>query len=235
MALDTRDVAGLDALGLMEQEADRCKRFFETADEATWMRETRCAGWDVRDLLSHLAGVETYHLACLDDDIAHLFEEAAEGGATDVHGFNDWIVRVRRERSRDEVVEEWLTKNAEVRRRMRELGEGGTMASSVGPYPVDLMAFHIASEYATHADDMDVPIDESEVSDRSAWRARVSRFALKEAEKPVTVDQRGNTYIVTTGGKSATLTEHDFVEAVTARPTKVELDPELRKALVALA
>ena len=43
---------------------------------------------------------------------------------------------------------------------MRELGVGGTMASSVGPYPVDLMAFHIASEYATHADDMDVPIDE---------------------------------------------------------------------------
>ena len=73
------------------------------------------------------------------------------------------------------------------------------------------------------------------MSARSAWRAQVSRFALKETEKPVEVDQRGNTYVVTTGGKSATLTEHDFVEAVTARATKVELDPELRDALVALA
>lgn len=235
MAVDTRDVAGLDALGLMELEAERCKRFFETADESVWMRDTRCEGWDVRDLLAHLAGVETYHLACLDDDIAHLFEEGAKAGATDVHSFNEWVVRVRRERPRDDVMDEWLTKNAEVRRRMRELGEGGTMASSVGPYPVDLMAFHIASEYATHADDMDAPIDESELSDRTAWRARVSRFALKESEKPVSVDQRGNTYVVTTGGKSATLTEHDFVEAVTARATKVELDPELRAALVALA
>ena len=235
MAVDTRDIAGLDAFGLMEQEADRCRRFFESADESTWMRETRCQGWDISDLLAHLAGVETYHLACLDDDIAHLFEEGAKAGASDVHGFNDWIVRVRRERPRDEVMEEWLTKNAEVRRRMRELGVGGTMASSVGPYPVDLMAFHIASEYATHSDDMDVPIDDAESSGRTAWRAAVSRFALKEAEKPVTVEQRGNTYVVTTGGKSATLTEHDFVEAVTARPTKAELEEELRSALVALA
>lgn len=234
--VDTRDIAGLDSFALMEQETDRCKRFFETVDEATWMRDTRCEGWDVRDLLAHLCGVETYHLACLDDDIGHLFQEAAEkGGVTDVHGFNDWVVRVRRELPRSEVIDEWLTKNAEVRRRMKELGVGGTMASSVGPYSVDLMAFHIASEYATHADDMDVPIDESEVSARTAWRARVSRFALKETEKPVEVDQRGNTYVVTTGGKSATLTEHDFVEAVTARATSVELDPELRSALVALA
>jgi uncharacterized protein (TIGR03083 family) len=234
--VDTRDIAGLDAFALMEQEADRCARFFETAaDEAVWARDTRCEGWDVRDLLSHLAGVETYHLACLDDDLPHLFEEGAKAGVTDVHGFNAWLVKLGAERSRDEVLDEWRTKNAEVRRRMRELGPGGTMSSSVGPYPVDLMAFHIASEYATHADDMDVPVDDSEAAARSAWRANVSRFALKETEKPVQVDQRGNTYVVTTGGKSATLTEHDFVEAVTARATSVELDPELRSALVALA
>ena len=233
--VDTKDVAGLDALALMEQEADRCARFFASADEQTWMRETRCEGWDVRDLLAHFAGVETYHLACLDDDIAHLFEEAAKDGVADVHGFNDWVVRVRRERPRDEVLDEWRTKNDEVRRRMRELGPNATMGSSVGPYPVDLMAFHIASEYSTHADDMDVPLGDGEHDPRTAWRARVSRFALKERESPVMVEQRGNTYVVTLGGKSATLTEHDFVEAVTARATKAELDPELRKALVALA
>lgn len=235
MTLDTRDVAGLDAFALMEQEADRCKRFFDSADEATWMRDTRCEGWDVRDILAHFAGVESYHLACLDDDIAHLFEEAQKGGASGFHGFNDWVVRVRRERPRDDVMDEWLTKNDEVRRRMRELGVNGTMASSVGPYPVDLMAFHIASEYATHADDMDVQLADGEHDARTAWRARVSRFALKERESPVKVEQRGNTYVVTLNGKSATLIEHDFVEAVTARATKAELDPELRAALVALA
>jgi uncharacterized protein (TIGR03083 family) len=233
--VDTSDIAGLDPFALVDAESERVARFFNAADEQTWVRETRCEGWRVRELLSHLAGVETYHLACLDDDLPHLFEEGAKAGVNDVHSFNDWLVRVGADRSRDEVLDEWRTKNAEVRRRMRELGPGGSMSSSVGPYPVDLMAFHIASEYATHADDMDVPIDGSEATARSAWRASVSRFALKETEKPVEVEQRGNTYVVTTGGRSATLTEHDFVEAVTARPTSVELDPELRTALVALA
>ena len=236
MAVDTRDIAGLDALALMEQEADRCKRFFETADESTWMRDTRCEGWDVRDLLAHLAGVETYHLACLDDTIQELFAEAAKAGMTDLNSFNDWAVQQRASRSRQEVLDEWRTKNTEVRRRMRELGADATMSSSVGPYPVDLMAFHIASEYATHGDDMDVEVDTSEQDGRRAWRAKVSRFALKEAEKPVELSQAGDRYVVRSDGKEIELSEHDFVEAVTARlPRDHPIDPQLRDALRALA
>jgi uncharacterized protein (TIGR03083 family) len=232
---DTSDLAGLDPFDLLDTESERVARFFDTADASTWTKDTRCEGWRVRELLSHLAGVETYHLACLDDDLANLFEEGAKAGATDVHSFNEWMVKARADRPLDDVLDEWRTKNAEVRRRMRALGVSGTMSSSVGPYAVDLMAFHIASEYATHADDMDVSIDDGETDARTAWRAKVSLFGLKEAEKPIVVEQRGNTYVVTTGGKSATLTEADFVEAVTARATAADLDPELRSALVALA
>lgn len=228
-------LSDLDPFELVDAEAERVARFFETADENTWARDTRCEGWRVRELLSHLAGVETYHLACLDDTIAALFEEGSKAGATDMNSFNDWIVRARAERSRDEVLDEWRTKNAEVRRRMRERGADGTMSSSVGPYPVDLMAFHIASEYATHGDDMDIEIPQDERRARTDWRTKVSIFAIHEAEKPVQVERAGDSYVVRTGGKEATLSQVDLVEAATRRATTVPLDAELRDALAALA
>ena len=234
--VDTSDVAGLDAFELLDTESERVARFFETNDEAVWARDTRCEGWRVRELLSHLAGVETYHLACLDDTIQELFQEAAKAGMTDLNSFNDWAVQQRANRSRSEVLDEWRTKNTEVRRRMRELGADATMSSSVGPYPVDLMAFHIASEYATHGDDMDVEIDRSEEDSRRAWRAKVSRFALKESEKPVELTQDGDRYVVRSDDKEIELSEHDFVEAVTARlPRDHPIDQQLRDALRALA
>lgn len=226
-------VRDLDPFDLYDVESERVARFFETADENTWARDTRCEGWRVRELLSHLAGVETYHLACLDDTIAALFEEGSKAGASGMDSFNDWLIRVRADRSRDEVLDEWRTKNAEVRRRMRERGADGTMSSSVGPYPVDLMAFHIASEYATHADDMDVEISDAERDSRTAWRAKVSLFALKETDKPVQVERDGESFIVRSGGKEATLSVADFVEAVTARLKTI--DPDLQDALRALA
>lgn len=224
----------LNPFDLLDAESERVARFFETADENTWARDTRCEGWRVRELLSHLAGVETYHLACLDDTIQALFEEGGKAGATDMNSFNDWLIRVRADRSRNEVFDEWRTKNLDVRRRMRERADG-TMASSVGPYPVDLMAFHIASEYATHGDDMDIEIPEAERQPRTDWRTKVSFFAIHEAEKPVQVERAGDSYIVRSGGKEATLPQADFVEAVTRRATSVPLDDDLRDALAALA
>lgn len=226
-------VKGLDPFDLYDAESERVARFFETADENTWARDTRCEGWRVRELLSHLAGVETYHLACLDDTIQALFEEGGKAGATDMNSFNDWLIRVRADRSRNEVMDEWRTKNEEVRRRMRERGADGTMSSSVGPYPVDLMAFHIASEYATHADDMDVEIADEQRQSRTDWRTKVSLFALKESEKPVQVERVGESYVVRSDGKEATLSQADLVEAVTARLKTI--DPELQEALRALA
>jgi uncharacterized protein (TIGR03083 family) len=231
--VDRSDIADLDPFALLDTESERVAAFFDSAEEAAWTRDTRCEGWRVRELLSHLAGVETYHLACLDDAIPAMFEEATKAGVTDVHTFNAWAVKIRADRAREDVLDEWRTKNTEVRRRMRELGPDATMSSTVGPYPVGLMAFHVASEYATHADDMDIANDEG--ASRTAWRAKVSRFALKENEKPVEVSRSGDDYAVRSGDNEATLSEADFVEAVTARPTSVPLDDVLREALVGLA
>ena len=230
---DTKVIEGLNAFDLLDTEADRVAKYFEDADESTWAADTRCDGWTVRDMLSHCAGVETYHLACLNDAIMELFEEAGKQGATDVHSFNALQITMRADRSRDEVMDEWRTKNAEVRRRFRELGVTGTMSSSVGPYPAEHMAFHVASEYATHYDDMAGRLDDPE---RTAWRAKVSLFALSEkGDAAPEVTKEGDSYRVSKNGKEAMLSEADFVEAVTARNKDASLDDSLRDALVALA
>jgi uncharacterized protein (TIGR03083 family) len=231
--VDTSMLNGLDPFGLLDTESERVARFFDSIDEKRWTHDTRCEGWRVRELLSHLAGVETYHLACLNDTIPALFEEGAKHGATDMNSFNDWVVRARADLAREEVLDEWRTKNAEVRNRMRKLGADGSMSSSVGPYPVGLMTFHVASEYATHGDDMDAPVSDDEREDRTAWRHRVSRFALSEAEKSVDLELRDGAVVVRSGGKETTLSDAEFVEAVTARLKTI--DPELQEALRALA
>lgn len=230
---DTSDVANLDPFELLDNESERVAKFFESLGEEGWTKDTRCEGWRVRELLSHLDGVEVYHTACLDDAIPQLFEVAKKAGVTGFEDFNDWIVRERADKSVDEVMSSWKKANAEVRRRMRELGRDGTMSSSVGSYPVGLMAFHIASEYATHGDDMDVPVGADETAGRTAWREKVSLFALKEADKKVEVEQTPAGYRVRAESEDLTLSPEDFVEAVAARLKTI--GPKLQDALRALA
>jgi uncharacterized protein (TIGR03083 family) len=231
--VDTSDVANLDPFDLLDVESERVARFFDNLDEQGWTKDTRCEGWRVRELLSHMDGVEVYHRACLDDAIPQLFEEAKKAGATGFDNFNDWIVAERAKKPTQEVISSWRAANADVRKRLRERGLDGALSSSVGPYPVGLMALHIASEYATHGDDMDVPVDEGEKAGRTAWREKVSLFALKETEKQVAVEKTDAGYKVTADGEEVTLSPEDFVEAATARLKTIS--PKLQDALRALA
>jgi len=227
-------VADLDPFDLLDTEAERVARFFESGPD--WEKPTRCKGWDVRDLLAHVDAVETYHTACLDDAVQSFFEEMGKKGATDLDSFNALGVRERRDVPIEDVLKSWRERNREVRRRMRESGRDGQMGSSVGPYPVGLMAFHVASEYATHGDDLGIEMSADERAARTAWRAKVSEFAIEENEKPVTFERAGDSYVVRSGDKETTLPVADFVEAVTARlPDDYAIDAELKDALRALA
>lgn len=227
-------VADLDPFDLLDAESERCARFFDSGPD--WSVATRCEGWDVRDLLAHVDGVEVYHTACLDDSLGALFEEMGKKGATDVDSFNGIAVEEGRSKPVEELLASWKGRNADVRRRLRERGRDGTLSSSVGPYPVGLMAFHIASEYATHADDMGVSIPAAERDARTAWRAKVSEFALEESDKPVVFEARSGSHVVRLGDREVTFPDAQFVEAVTARlPKDYAIDAELRDALRALA
>lgn len=231
--VDTSDLEGLDPFDILDTECKRCSDFFDTLDESGWTKDTRNEGWRIRELLSHFDGVEVYHLACLNDDVKGYIDSFTSRGAKDGNDFNGLAVEDRATKPVGEVLESWRTANAEVRKRMRDLGPQATMSSSVGPYPVDLMAFHICSEYATHGDDMGAPVDPAESEARTAWREKVSLFALKEAEKKVEVEKKDGNYEIKAEGKEVTLSPADFVEAVTARLKTIDLD--LQNALRALA
>jgi len=231
--VDTSDVNDLDPFELMDKESERLYKFFSSLTDEEWAPDTRCEGWRRREIVSHLAGGDTYHTACLDDTIKTLFEEGAKAGAKGGDGFNAWQVDIRKDRSASEVLDEWWRLNSDVRKRMRERGRDGSMSSSVGPYPVGLMGFHLVNEYATHYDDMHGPIDDAE--QRTADRAKIALFAVKEAGKGE-AERRGDRYIFRSGGEEIELSEHDFVEGVTARlPQDHPISPTLRDSLRALA
>ncbi|MEX0874441.1 MAG: maleylpyruvate isomerase N-terminal domain-containing protein [Actinomycetota bacterium] len=233
--VDTSDIESLDPFDLMDAESERLHRFFSSLSGKEWEPETRCEGWRRREIVSHLAGGDTYHTTCLDDTVSDLFAEAAKNGAEGGDGFNAWQVNIRADRSAAEVLEEWWRLNSDVRKRMRERGRDGSMSSSVGAYPVGLMGFHLVNEYATHYDDMDGPVDASERAGRTANRAKIALFAIKEAGKGE-VEQRGDRYVFRAGGEEFELSQHDLVEGVTARlPKDHPISQSLRDALRALA
>lgn len=230
MALDD-----LDPFAIFDAEAERLDQFFSGLDDDGWLRPSRCTGWTVRDVLAHLAGEEVYNHACLDDDLQSLFARLEKEGITGLADFNDWTVGTRRDRPVAEVLDEWRTENGDTRRRMRALGRDATLSTMAGAYPAGLQAFHYASEYATHADDVGVPDGDDPA--RTRWRARVGRFALTERNSPAEVDQDDDgDYTVRAPEVEGRLTPAEFVTATVGRlPEEHPLDPRLREALRCLA
>jgi uncharacterized protein (TIGR03083 family) len=233
---DASQLDDLDPFELLATERARLDRFFSGLDEAGWDRPTRCAGWRAREMVAHLAGGELYNQACLDDRLAGLFERAGRAGAEGFQGFTDWTVDERAGRPPAEVLDEWRAASSDTLRRLRERGRHGTIATSVGPYPAGLQAFHLAIEDATHADDLGAPVDPAEAAGRLAWRAEVSRFGVLETGKPVELQARGDRTLVRSGGQEAELSPEELVQAAVARlPDDHPLPAGLREALRAFA
>jgi uncharacterized protein (TIGR03083 family) len=227
---------GLDPFAIFDAEAARLDAYFSGLTGPDWDHPSRCEGWSVRDVLAHLAGEEQYNHACLDDDLDSLFASLEDEGITEVIGFNELCVRQRRDLPVGEVLEEWRRENGDTRRRMRERGVDGTVSTMIGPYPAGAQTFHYCSEYATHADDVDVPVEPGEEPARTAWRSRVGLFALDEQDSPVRVEEIAGGFRVELEGRAAELSAADFVDATTSRLTLDHtLDPDLRAALVCLA
>lgn len=237
--IDDSELRDLDPFSLLDGEMLRVDGFLSTLGEIHWGEPTRCEGWNRRHLLAHLAGDEEYALACLDGRAGELLKAAARAGASDLDGWNAWQVQRREGQTVDEVLAEWRRCAAEDRRRLRELGWDARLETHAGPYPAGLQAFHYAAEYAVHADDMGVPVADGERQLRTRWRARFARFALREARRPVRLEEEGGLNRVETvdpPGLSIELTDEDLVETVQARlPAESPIPAPLREALRALA
>ena len=224
-------LAGLEPYGELGFEAARLEAFFESLADADWERPSRCEGWSTRDMLAHLASAEGYHHACLDDELDAFVQRYVDAGGTDIGSFNEIGIREYDDKAPPEILRTWRAASAETRRRMRER-DGGTMTTMVPDYPVRQQAFHVASELATHADDIGVPVSPDEEARRTAWRAPFSRFVLAEESRDVVVEPHDGEHVVRAGGVEARLSDHDFVEAVAGRlPPGHALPDALRAAL----
>ncbi|MCP3801927.1 maleylpyruvate isomerase N-terminal domain-containing protein [Allokutzneria sp. A3M-2-11 16] len=182
------------------------------ADDRTWRRSTRCAEWNVHDVLAHLASGELYNQACLRDDIASL------GDWADDEAYNVGQVELRRSMTHAEVFAEWLDRHADVHGTWRGMDQAKPLVTSWGPYAVGMQAWHIASEYATHSDDMGVEVPESEVAARLDWRFSFSCHALRECEVDIDVEVLGDDQVLVCDGPvELVLSREQFVAAVSAR------------------
>jgi len=184
--------------------------------ESGWNRPSRCAGWTVRDVVGHLAAGEDYHRACLDGTVAAFLASFAERGGADLDSVNALGVADYAALSPAQVLARWRAASADNRRRFRERGDG-VVDTSIGEYPCRWQAFHVAAELATHADDIGVPVTPGEQAERTAWRARYSRFALSEAKPQLEIRQVGARTAVTGGPATVELDDDELIEAVMGR------------------
>lgn len=221
---------GLDPFDLLDREADRVHHLFTS--EPDWSRPSRCAGWTVRDMLGHLTGLEDYTRANLDHTVGDLLQVALEAGISDLGTYNDWQIRQYAGVPTDELVGEWRAAQVANRLALRERGRSGSVDTLVGDYPSWLQTFHFAVEYATHGDDIYVPVPEEERRERAGWRATFGRFVLQELDRPVTVTVGDEGVVVESERGRTELSAEDFVEATVGRlPDTHPLEAPLRELL----
>ena len=225
---------GLDPYDLMDAEAARLDAYFSGLDAEGWKRPSVCSDWTTRDMLGHLAGSEEYNHACLDDAVPGFLEGLGKRGVTDMDSFNAVGVADRAGRSGDEVLAEWRDTCNRTTRELRAR-DGGEIPTMVGPYPARWQAFHLASELATHADDVGVPVTDAEAAARADWRRRFAVFVVGEMKPDVEVTPVENGTKVRAGADEAVLSDDELIAVTNGRlPADDPLPAGLRSALNAV-
>lgn len=235
-SLDPRDdLDGLDPFDLLDIEAARISTLLSCLPSEAWSRPTRCTEWTVRDLLAHLATLEEYRHACLDDTVGGLLARARAAGVTDTDSFNAWGVAARRDVPAPELLARWQQDGGDNRRRLRWHGPRGTVSTATGWCQADMFCWYLAAEYATHADDLGAPVGSDEVASRSDWRARFTRVALAESGRPVEVVRVPAGYRVRVRGDQLTLSPAELADAGSRRLGAHRAPPGVLDVLAVLA
>jgi hypothetical protein len=176
-------------------------------------------------VVAHLSTDEVYNQACLDETLDLL--PSASGGLT---GWNARGVRVRRAMPPLEVLQEWEARQERVRRAWGALGLDARIRTSVGPYPLRLEIWHLAREYAIHADDIEVPMTARERQAQLRWRVAFGLFAANEEGEPVDAEVERDYVRLRYRGRQYDLDFETFIAYLTNRPQQLK-DPAGRAIL----
>jgi uncharacterized protein (TIGR03083 family) len=217
-----------DPFSTLDREINRLSEFFTSLDPENWKAPTHCEGWTVRDMVAHLDSDEEYNEACLNDTVGKLI-----AGFTSIDDFNDRQIQKRAHLSNEEILQQWRVRQAHVHKTWEQLGLEVEVPTFIGPYPLHAQIWHITSEYATHADDMGVQVPPEDQHPRLMWRFQFSAFAVQEKKNPPSLAHKDNRMIIFTDQHRLSLSEEDFVAAVSAR-LPVPENPQDRKLIAAL-
>ena len=184
--------------------------------DAEWSARSHCRGWSVKDIVAHLSTDEVYNQACVDGTMRQL---PFSGGLT---GWNGRGVRIRRGMSPLETLQEWEARQERVRRAWGTIGVNGQIPTSVGRYPLRLQVWHLAQEYAIHADDIEVPMPSRDRQAQLRWRAVFGLFAAEEYREPVDA-QLGRDHVrLRRSGQDIELDLETFIAYLTNRPQQLK-------------
>jgi uncharacterized protein (TIGR03083 family) len=204
-----------------DAEIRRLRRYLHGLDAAGWRASSHCRGWSVKDVVAHLSTDEVYNQAGLD----HSLDQLDYSGG--LNASNERGVRSRRPLSSRVVLEEWETRQKNVRRRWGRLGLRAKIDTSVGAYPLRLQAWHLAQEYAIHADDIEVPVPARVRRQRARWRIQFGIWAAREEGEPEDARLENGTVRLRVGGTVHNLDPETFVAYLTNRPQQLT-DPTAR-------
>ena len=204
-----------------DAEIRRLRRYLRGLLIAGWQAPSHCRGWSVKDVVAHLATDELYNQACLD----HTMHQLDYSGG--LNAFNQRGVRSRRHLSPAAVLAEWETRQTNVRRRWGRLGMDAKIDTSVGPYPLRLQVWHLAREYAIHADDIEAPVAARARPARWRWRIQFGIWAAREEGEPEDARLEIGTVRLRVRGRIRHLDPDTFIAYMTNRPQQLT-DPEQR-------
>jgi len=176
-------------------------------------------------VVAHLSTDEVYNQACLDETLDRL--PSVGGGLT---GWNARGVRVRRAMPPIEVLQEWEARQERVRRAWGALGLEARIQTSSGPYPLRLEIWHLAREYAIHADDIEVPMTERERQAQLRWRVAFGLFAANEEGEAFDAEVERDWVRLRHRGQAYELDFETFIAYLTNRPQQLK-DPAHRRLL----
>jgi hypothetical protein len=129
-----------------------------------------------------------------------------------------------------EVLQEWEARQERVRRAWGALGLSARIETSVGPYPLRLEVWHLAREYAIHADDIGVAMTPRERQAQLRWRVAFGLFAAHEEGEPVDAEVERDRVRLHHRGRRYELNFETFIAYLTNRPQQLK-DPAGRQLL----
>jgi uncharacterized protein (TIGR03083 family) len=200
---------------IYDREIARLRAHLRSLDSRGWSAPSHCRGWSVKDVVAHLSTDEVYNQACLDGTMDQL---PFSGG---LQGWNARGVRIRRAMSPLEVLQEWEARQALVRWAWGKIGVDGRIPTAVGRYPLRLQVWHLAREYAIHADDIRVRMSKPERRDQLRWRIAFGLFAAREEGEPVNAELRRDGVYLRQNGAVHRLEPETFIAYLTNRPQQL--------------